>query len=263
MPVTHLAAIIGWPLDKTLSPQIHNAAFAALGLPWTYAPVAIRAGALEEGMGLLDTLGVEGANVTMPHKRDVMRFCSSLDPDAERIGAVNTLVRAGKTRWIGHNTDAAGFAEFLHEDAQLDPRSALVVGAGGAARAVVVALAGLGVRVIVTARRDKQATEVASLAPGVEVAPWGKRVTTDLVVQTTPIEGTELPEVYRLFTKDRAGIELQYGRETAFLAAARAASAPSFDGIGMLVRQAALAFTLWTGIEAPLEVMGAAARTRA
>lgn len=256
-----LAAVIGWPVAQSLSPAIHTAAFASLGLDWTFTPVAIRPGALEEGRGLLDTLGVDAASVTMPHKHGVLAWCTRRSPLVERLAAVNTLTRRDDGTWSGDNTDVEGFARFLADEARLQPARALVVGAGGAARAIVVALADAGVEVVVTARRPEQAEELVPLAPDqVTTAAWGKKIGCDLVVQTTPITDDTLPEAYRSFPSGRAAIELRYGPpESAFLAAARAAGAPAYDGLGMLLQQAALAFRIWTGQEAPLAVMRDAA----
>ena len=260
MPVK-LAAIVGWPVAHSLSPAIHRAAFAAEGLEWTYVPVAIRPDALDEGRGLLDTLGVDAANVTMPHKEGVLAWCSETSDLARRIGAVNTLTRLPDGGWAGENTDAPGFVSFLREDAKLEPRKALLVGAGGSARAIASALGDEGVEVVVAARREAAALEVAALAGDRgSVAAWGKRVSCDLIVQTTPLTDASLPEPYRSFPAGRAGVELGYGREmTAFLEAGRAAGAPVFDGLGMLLRQAARSFEIWTGIQPSLEVMREAA----
>ena len=256
-----LAAILGWPVAQSLSPTIHNAAFAALGLDWTYTPIAIRPGALEAGRGLLDTLGVDAANVTMPHKEGVLTWCTTRSQLVDRLSAVNTLTRQPDGSWRGDNTDVEGFTRFLVDDAKLEPKRALVVGAGGSGRAVVVALAELGVTVTVAARRDEQAHAIAALAPDqVSVAGWGRRVACDLIVQTTPVLTEELPAAYRTFPSGRAGIELAYGNaSSAFLDAARAAEVPAFDGLGMLLRQAAGSFTMWTGLDAPLAVMREAA----
>lgn len=256
--MSHLAAVIGWPVNRSLSPAIHNAAFAMLGLDWSFAPIAIRPDSLAEGMELLDALQVEGASVTMPHKLGVIGFCSNLTPRAQRLGAVNTLSRT-EGGWEGDNTDGEGFLRFLHEDADLRPRSALVVGAGGAARAVAVALADEGVDVTVAARRAEAAEEVAGLAERIGTASWGRRVACDLVVQTTPVRDDSLPAAYRAFPKGRAAVELAYGAPTAFLQAAEDAGAPSYDGLGMLIRQAALAFERWTGLSAPIAAMRQAA----
>jgi shikimate dehydrogenase len=256
-----LAAVIGWPVAQSLSPAIHTAAFSALGLDWTFAPVAIRPGALEEGRGLVDTLGVDAASVTMPHKEGVLAWCSERSDLVERLGAVNALTRLADGSWRGDNTDVEGFASFLGEEANLSPRHALVVGAGGAARAIAVALADAGAEVTVTARRPDQAAQLVPLDPErITTAAWGRRVSCDLIVQTTPVVDDTLPEAYRSFPKGRAAIELRYGPpESAFLAAARASGAAAFDGLGMLLRQAASSFRIWTGVDAPLGVMRDAA----
>lgn len=255
-----LAAIIGWPVSHSLSPVIHRAAFAATGLDWTYVPLAIRPDALEEGRGLLDTLDVSAANVTMPHKLGVMAWCDELSDEAERIGAVNTLTRTPEG-WRGDNTDARGFRAFLQEDLQADPSSALVIGAGGSARAVVAALADMGVDVAVAARRPEAAGEVASLAGEKgSTARWAEATDRELLVQTTPVFDEELPKAYRMLGDQQLAVELGYGRDsTAFQEAAKAAGARYSDGLGMLLRQAAFSFEIWTGVEAPLDAMREAA----
>jgi len=252
-----LAAIIGWPVAQSLSPTIHNAAFAACKLEWTYTPVAIRPGALEQGRGLLDTLGVDACNVTMPHKEGVVAWCSERSELVDRLGVANTLTRLADGTWRGDNTDVSGFSTFLTEDAGLRPKRALVVGAGGAARAIVVALADLGVEVTVAARREEQAIATAGLAGETgQVAAWGRRVACDLIVQTTPVLDDALPAAYRTFPSGRAAIELAYGHgSSAFLDAAREAGVAAHDGLGMLLHQAAASFTIWTGQAAPLEIM--------
>ncbi|TMK50803.1 MAG: shikimate dehydrogenase, partial [Actinobacteria bacterium] len=130
MSARKLACIIGWPVARSLSPAIHNAAFAALGLDWTYVPLAVRPGAIEEGMGLVHELGVEGANVTMPHKQTVIPFLERLEGDAQTLGAVNTIVREGSAL-VGFNTDGAGFLAAIRDEAAFDPsgKRALVLGA--------------------------------------------------------------------------------------------------------------------------------------
>ncbi|MFP5224427.1 MAG: shikimate dehydrogenase [Actinomycetota bacterium] len=254
--MSHLAAVIGWPVNRSVSPAIHNAAFAELELDWSFAPVAIRPDALEEGMALLETLGVEAASVTMPHKERIMSRCASLTERARALGAVNTLTRTPEG-WEGHNTDADGFIAFLAE-ADLQPEKVLILGAGGAAKAVARGLAEEGVEVVVAARRQDAAEEIAD-AGMISTAAWGKRVACDMVVQATPVRDASLPASYMAFPKGRVAVDLNYGPETAFLKAASDAGSPAFDGLGMLIHQAALAFHRWTGQEAPLSVMRQAA----
>ena len=261
MSARKLACIIGWPVAESLSPAIHNAAFAALGLDWTYIPLAVRPGAIEEGMGLLRELGVEGANVTMPHKRVVVRLLDRVDDEAAALDAVNTIVREGSIL-VGHNTDGAGFLAALAEEASFIPagKSAVVLGAGGAARAVAVALARAGASVRVSARRPEQAAEVAALAPGIDAAAWGEELKADVVVNATPLrDGLPLQQLG--FGPGVLAVDLIYLPPlTDFVRFAREAGAAALDGLGMLVHQAALSFRLWTGVDPPIEVMAEVAR---
>ena len=262
MSARKLACIIGWPVAESLSPAIHNAAFDALGLDWTYVPLAVRPGAIDEGMTLLRELDVQGANVTMPHKQSVVPYLERLEGDAETLRAVNTIVRdAGAL--VGHNTDGPGFLAAIAEEAGFDPsgKRALVLGAGGAARGVAVALARAGASVLISARRPEQAAELARLVPGIGTAPWGLAAQADLVVNATPSrEGLPLDSVG--FAPGVLAADLIYlPPSTVFVLSARAAGATALDGLGMLVHQAALSFRLWTGREAPLQVMREAARS--
>jgi len=252
-----LACIIGWPVEHSLSPAMHNAAFDSLGLDWTYLAIAVRPGAAAEGMGLLRTLGIDGANVTAPHKLAVVALLDDVAEDAARLGAVNTIVRE-EGRYVGHNTDGEGFVRALRLEADFDPsgRSALVLGGGGAARAVAVALSGAGAEVTVSARRADQALGVAELSGGA-TAGWGGARAADLVVNCTSSRA-ELP-LPRL-SPETLAVDLAYGPpRSAFLVAAAAAGARTSDGLGMLVHQAGLSFGLWTGRPGPIEVMRSAA----
>ena len=262
MSARKLACIIGWPVAESLSPAIHNAAFDALGLDWTYVPLAVRPGAIDEGMTLVRELNVQGANVTMPHKRSVVPYLERLEGDAETLQAVNTIVRDGEAL-IGHNTDGPGFLAAIEEEGGFDPsgKRALVLGAGGAARAVAVALARAGATVVVSARRPEQAAELIGLAADIDTLPWGAPAQADLVVNATPSrEGLPLDAVG--FGPGVLAVDLIYlPPSTGFVLSARGAGATALDGLGMLVHQAALSFRLWTGREAPLQVMRDAARS--
>ena len=261
MSARKLACVIGWPVAQSLSPAIHNAAFEALALDWTYVPLAVRPGAIEEGMGLVRELGVEGANVTMPHKQSVLPFLERLEGDAKTLRAVNTIVREGDAL-VGFNTDGPGFLTAIDDEAAFDPagKRALVLGAGGAARAVAVALARAGASVRVAARRAEQAAEVVSLAPDIDTSTWGDGDPADVIVNATPLrEG--LPLASLSFGPGVLAVDLIYlPPSTEFVLAAKAAGATALDGLGMLVHQAALSFRLWTGLGAPIEVMMKAAR---
>jgi shikimate dehydrogenase len=265
---TRVAGIIGWPLEHTLSPAIHNAAFAAAGLDWVYAafPVAPGTPAADVVAGIR-ALGIQGMNVTMPLKQSVAPHLDGVAEDARRLGAVNTIVcQAGKL--IGTNTDGPGFLRFLERDAGVIPegRRVLLLGAGGSARALAGALAAAGARVTVGARRADQAREVLAVAAAGEAVAWTPEAIayaaaeSDLVVNCTPARGAELPLDHGALGPRHVVVDLIYWPPpTPLVEEARAAGATAFSGLGMLLHQAALSFELWTGVPAPLEVMSAAA----
>ncbi|HEX2296100.1 MAG TPA: shikimate dehydrogenase [Actinomycetota bacterium] len=259
--------ILGWPLDHTLSPVIHNVAFRRTSLDWTYLTWPVEPALLGDAVRGLRALGAAGANVTMPHKETVIDHLDELSGDARDVGAVNTIQLVGD-RLVGHNTDVDGFAEFLSGDTGFDAAGghALVLGSGGAARAVVKALGSLGAeRVSVAARDRERAGTVAGLAPAAEAAGWEEAPKlardADLVVNATPVGmGGErvLPDVD--FVATQCVVDLIYAPpSTPLVEAARGAGAQAWGGLGMLVRQAAASFTIWTGQAAPLEAMSAAA----
>jgi shikimate dehydrogenase len=265
---TNVAGIIGWPVDRSLSPAIHNAAFAAAELDWIYVAFPVRPGEGARAAEAMRALGIRGLNVTMPHKRDVMAAMNDLSPEAERAGAVNTIVSEG-SRLIGTNTDGPGFIRFLERDAGVDPSGAriLVLGAGGAARAVVLAMSDAGADVTVAARRRDQADHVAALAKKGRTVPFDAAAIdaelddNSIVVNATPVgrEGETLPFEATRLGKGHVVVDLIYHPETTPLVrTARDRGAKAFNGIGMLVHQAALSFEAWTGVAAPLEAMRAA-----
>ena len=185
-----MAAVIGHPIRHTVSPVIHNAAFRALDLDWVFTAFEVapgRAAAAAEGAR---DIGLAGLSVTMPHKADIVRALDRLTPTAQTLGAVNTVVREGGGQLLGDNTDGAGFLDALRTDEGFDPagRRCLVVGAGGAARAVVVALADAGAaEVIVANRTPARAEEAVVLAPGVARAGTVEEADgADLIVNATP-----------------------------------------------------------------------------
>ena len=264
---TRVVGIMGWPIEHSLSPVIHNAAFRAMGLDWVYVPLPVRPGSQPQAFAGLAALGLTGANVTMPYKRDATRACAALSEDAAVTGAVNTLV-ASPGGLHGHNTDVAGFERFLERDAGFDARgkTALVYGAGGAARAVLLALARAGVeRVTIAVRVPERARdmleEVEDWAPTVHVVRWDSAagVRADLIVNASPAmlqREPALPDV----GPETVVLDLVYRpADTGLVRLARSRGAAAFGGLGMLLHQAALSFELWTGQFPPIDVMSAAA----
>ncbi len=267
--MTRFAGVLGWPLRSTLSPVIQNVAFRSADIDCRYLAFPTPPDALEDAVRGLLSLGALGANVTMPHKEAIVPFLDELAEDAAAVGAVNTVEFSGG-RAIGHNTDIGGFKDFLVEDAGVDTngRRCLVLGAGGAARAVIRALESCGVESItVCARRPDQAEALAGLMDGkgvrvgsMEEAP-GMVVDMDLIINATPL-GTDGEEALpgAIFSQAHAIVDLIYSPPTTpLITNGRSAGAETWGGLGMLVRQAARSFQIWTGHHAPIEMMSAAA----
>jgi shikimate dehydrogenase len=265
---TRTVGIIGWPVSHSLSPAIHNAAFAALGLDWVYVPLPVHPLQLLAALTGLGALRFAGANVTMPHKAAVAALIDDLSEDAHRLHAVNTIVFDGD-RLRGENTDAPGFERFLRLDAGFDPsgRAALIFGAGGAGRACALALArGGAASIVVAAREPARVADVAAAIDGFGTAVHAVAfddavdVHADLIVNATPLgvrqETLPMPPVER----GTLVVDLLYHPAiTPLQVQARSGGAVAFGGIGLLLHQAALSFELWTGQQPPLEVMSAAA----
>jgi shikimate dehydrogenase len=264
-----VVGIIGDPVGHSRSPAMHNAAFAALGLDWVYVPFPVAAADVGAAVAAVRALGLAGLNVTVPHKEAVIPHLDRLTPLARRVGAVNTVVNQNG-RLLGENTDVHGFAATLRaQRIRLRGRHAIVIGAGGAARAVLAALAEAGAaRVTIANRTAARARALAGLVRGPRRAVVPLDALRDptllgdaaLVVNTTSLglHGAALPPIAHAATPARCLFaDLVYGTETAFVRDARRAQRPTCDGSEMLLHQGARAFTLWTGRRAPLTVMRA------
>lgn len=264
--------MIGHPVSHSLSPAIHNAAFAAADLDWVMVALPVEPGRGVDAVRGAQALGLAGLSVTMPHKPAAAAAVDRLSPEARALGAVNCVaLTPGEA--VGHNTDGPGFLDSLRLDEGFDPsgRTAVVMGAGGAARAVVLALAEAGAaEVVVVNRTAERGADAAALAGAAGRVGLVEDVAgADLVVNATPLgmEGTSsadhLPVPEALLRPNQLVVDLVYQpRLTPLLAAARSAGAVPVGGVGMLVHQAAHAFRTWTGLEPPLGVMSAAAVAR-
>lgn len=247
---------------------MHNAAFAALGLDWAYLAFEVRPGDVAAALAGARALGLGGLSVTIPHKAAAAEAVDELTARARAVGAVNTVVPLGGGRLRGDNTDGAGFIASLADEG-FDPvgHRCAVVGAGGAARAVVHALAEAGAaEVLVINRSASRAGETAALAGAVgRVGSPPEVAGVELVVNATPLglagpAAAALPLDPALLGDGQLVVDLVPNPAvTAWMAAARAEGARVVGGLGMLVHQGALAFEQWTGRPAPLEVMRAAA----
>ena len=266
---TRVAGIIGWPVRHSLSPAMHNAAFAACDLDVVYLAFPVPAGQAGAALGAGRLLGLLGLSVTMPHKTDVAGLVDRAVVHGHRPAGRQhrrVLRRRGDG---GESTDGGGFVDSLRLDHDLEPRglAVAVLGAGGAARAVVLALAEAGCREVVVINRTAAAAETAAaLAPG--IGRVGRAVDVadaDLIVHATPLgmgTSAELPIDPALLRPGQIVADLVYHpRRTPLLAAAEDRGCRTVDGVGMLVHQGARQFTLWTGVEAPRAVMRAAVET--
>ncbi|MDQ6905435.1 MAG: shikimate dehydrogenase [Chloroflexota bacterium] len=270
---TKRAFLIGHPLGHSLSPVFHTAAFHAAGLDATYALADVLPEDLAATVAALRATDVYGANVTVPYKQDVLPFLDALSDQARALGAVNTIVNdAG--RLTGLNTDVPGFAADLREQGiAVAGKHVLLLGAGGAARGVAAALAGLGVVHLAIANRtlerasaiQRQYPDIATTVGLAHLDLRAALAATSLLVNTTSVglHGDETPlpvEMLAWLPPSAVVYDLIY-RPTALLRAAQARNLRAIDGLGMLIHQGALAWEAWTGQTAPLDVMRQAAQS--
>jgi shikimate dehydrogenase len=257
-----VAGVIGSPVRHSLSPALHNAAFAAAGLDWVYAAFEVAPGDAARALDGMRALGLGGLSVTMPHKADVAAAVDERSDAVAALGAANCVVPAGGGRLRGESTDGDGFLRSLADaGVAVDGKRCVVLGAGGAARAVVLALAGAGAAgVSVVNRTEANAQRAAELAGAVgEVGSAVAVADADLVVNATSVgmgDGGGLPLDPAALGAGQVVADLVYQPvQTPLLAAAADAGCTTVDGLGMLLHQAALAFERWTGEPAPLAAM--------
>lgn len=262
---TQLAAVIGDPVEHSLSPAIHNAAFDASGIDCVFLAFGIGTADLAAAVAGLRALGTAGLSVTMPHKSGIVPLLDRMTAAAQTIGAVNCVSREG-TDLAGHNTDGDGLVDALRE-AGSDPggRRCLVLGAGGAARAAVFTLGRAGAATVaVRSRRPAAAAAAANLAGPAGVVAAAGSSPYDLIVNATPLGmrlGDPVPVDPHEISAGQTVVDLAYAQgSTPLLAAASAAGAVPIDGTTVLLHQAARAFEIWTGRPAPLDAMRGALR---
>ncbi len=283
---TQLVGLIGWPVAHSLSPVMHNAAFQALGLPWCYVPLPVRPGQVEAAVRGLAALGFRGANVTTPHKQALLPMLHSIAPSAQMLGAVNTLVigrdASGAAIVGGYNTDDKGFVRALREG-EFEPEdggTAVVVGAGGAARAVVSGLLWSGIGEILVLNRSLERAQalVADLGrhPPCACRLHALPLTAETLVESARaarllVHATTVgmwPHVDDLVWPEGAALPAQltvfdlvyHPLETSLLRQARRSGARTIDGLGMLVWQGVLSFDLWTNQGLDLDEIAAIMR---
>ncbi len=270
---TRLCGIIGDPIEHTMSPVMHNAVFRQMGVDYLYVPFKVKQGELAKAIDGMKALNIRGLNVTIPHKVAVIQFLDKLDHLAEKIGAVNTIVNDDGVL-TGYNTDGAGFLQALLEGG-IEPKekNIVILGAGGASRAISFSLADRGAHLVILNRRLELdwAEELASrisqtFSKKVDALELNRKNLArvldraDIVVNATSMGMTpninETPVTSDLLKPDLTVFDIVYNPiKTRLLREAEAAGARAISGLDMLVGQGALAFEKWTGLKAPIELM--------
>lgn len=271
-----LFALIGDPVGQSLSPAMHNAAFRALGLNCAYITLRVPKPTLANAIAGVRALGIAGLNVTIPHKINIISLLDELDESANLVGAVNT-VKNNRGKLIGFNTDGEGALRALEEKiGSVKGKEVVLLGAGGAARAIAFSLARAGARLTIANRTVPRAQALASaveqkLSTNVKVASLNRAELTkalknvDVLINATSV-GMH-PKIDKTLVRAnmmRRGLvvyDIVYKPlRTKLLREARRAGGKTIDGLGMLVHQGALAFEIWTGKRAPIKIMKAAAK---
>ena len=258
---TDLYGVIGHPLGHSLSPIMHNAAFLAKGLNAVY--LAFETKEIGDALKGMRALGIKGMSVTIPHKSSVIPLLDHVDRLAERIGAVNTIVN-DKGRLVGHNTDGLGALKALKEKTEVFGKTCLILGAGGAARAIGYILKEQGVDLILANRSHARGEELADFL-ACPFIPLEKAtdVQVDLLIQTTSV-GMYPHDKDSIVSSDALNpgtvvMDIVYNPiETKLLSIAKGRGCVTINGLGMFIRQGAEQFRLWTGLEAPVEAMSIA-----
>lgn len=273
----NILGIIGYPIGHTLSPLMHNTAIKQLGIDYVYLPFEVKKENIRIAIGGLKGLGIKGINVTIPHKESVIPYLDSLDEDARLIGAVNTIKLDGD-KLNGYNTDGRGFSESLKRDAreEVKGRSVVILGAGGAARAIAIQIALEGAERIVIANRTIERGEKLAgyINAKCKVQNAKCKVKTvslkdnslveyfreaDIIINATPVgmKGYNQPLFAYDYISDRHLVcDIVYRPlETKLLKEADKKGARTLNGLGMLVYQGSLSFKIWTGYEMPVEVV--------
>jgi shikimate dehydrogenase len=266
-----LVGVFGHPVAENPTVVMQEAGFQALGLNWRYLTIEVLPQDLQAAMRGMRAFNMRGINLTIPHKVEVLKYLDEVKPDAALMGAVNTVVRAGD-KLVGENTDGKGFMQALTQDAKVEPKGkkVVVLGAGGAARSITVELALAGAQQITivnrSVERGKILTELINSKTPVKASfnAWQGRYSlpgdTDILVNATSIglepHSHEKPEIdYAAIRPGMLVCDVIPAPRTPFLQEAQRRGAKIVDGLGMLVYQGAIAFKLWTGLDAPVEAM--------
>jgi shikimate dehydrogenase len=272
---TRVCGVIGDPIEHTLSPIMHNAAFKALKLDFAFLVFKVKVADVEKAVSGMRALGIHGLNVTMPHKSAVINYLDEVDQAAKAIGSVNTILNKDG-RLFGFNTDGVGALQALRENG-VEPRGkkVLLLGAGGAARAIAYTLAREADELVILNRTAKQAAELANLLKQTfdrkvvadTLSPNAIKDTlqdSDVLINATSVgmkpNANQTPVAFEWLRPDLAVMDIVYNPvETKLAKDAKAAGAKVVSGFEMLIYQGAASFEIWTGHSAPVEVMRHAA----
>lgn len=271
---TKLLGVIGHPVEHSLSPVMHNAAIAHLGLDYIYLPLSVKPEDLATALAGFSGINLQGFNATIPHKQAILPLLSEITPIAQAVGAVNTVWRTGDNTWAGTNTDIEGFLAPLHTlNRDWSQSTALILGNGGAARAVVAACNQLGCKKIHVAGRSQQKLQQFhtswsdTIADKLQIHHWEELAQlipqTNLLVNTTPIGMHPHIEASPLTADEIANLPVQAiaydliytPKPTKFLQQAQQQGAIAIDGLEMLVQQGAAGLKIWLQQPVPIEVM--------
>ena len=270
---TRLCGVIGDPVEHTMSPVMHNAAFREIGIDYLYVPFRVKKEELGKAIEGMRALNIKGLSVTIPHKVAVLQFLDKLDPLAEQIGAVNTIVNDDGVL-TGYNTDATGFLQALLEGGiEPEGKNIVILGAGGASRAISFILAGRGAHLVILNRlleldwaKELAGRILQTFSKEVEALELNRENLTgalskaDILVNATSVGMSpnidETPVDSDLLKPSLIVFDIVYNPiKTRLLREAEAAGAGTINGVDMLVWQGALAFEKWTGSKAPVELM--------
>ena len=272
---TSVCGIIGDPVEHTMSPRMHNAAFQSVGLDYVYVPFNVKKEDLDRAIQGIRAFNIRGLSVTIPHKVSVMRFLDEIDPLAQKIGAVNTITNEDGIL-TGYNTDASGFLRALSaEKIEVKGKNVCILGAGGAARAIAFSLADRGSRLTILNRHLNSAEELAGRifkffrqnVRSLDLNPENLKSVLremDILVNATSVGMSpnfdKTPVPLRLLNSKLTLVDIIYNPlQTRLLEGAEKRGSRTVSGVEMLVWQGAAAFELWTGAKAPVETMREAA----
>lgn len=259
---TIVTGLLGWPVEHSLSPRMHNSAFEHLGLDYCYVTFPVRPENLKEAVSGVRALGMAGVNVTVPHKESVIQYLDAVSDEARAIGAVNTIVnKDGKL--IGYNTDGRGFMQSLAEEGiAVNEKDILLIGAGGASKAVSYYLSEKASKLFIFDVDKTKENALMEYLTGLgrnvfEPESLSMAQGMDIIINATPLglkESDPLPIDKGLIIRSTTVVDLIY-KETPLLGEAKKRGCKTMDGMGMLLWQGVFAFELWTGMRPPVEVM--------